>query len=392
MYRRTVVSIALVCQMLTGCRASHDSSGVVRIDSAGVEIVVSSGVDFDVGWSVRREFALGGAESGPESFDIVTPSTVGIDTARHLFVLDLRARRVVVFSQVGQFVRELGREGEGPGELTFPGSMVVTPDGTVSVFDAGKGRLVRFGPDGAVLRELDFPFYGWPGQARHMSSTAGGMLVASSVAPDDDNTVRNALQLIGERDTIVVAYQTFPRPDMVRYPTCGGGFSMARIFEVELSWSVSGEVVVVNRTPAYEFEEYREGVLIRRVRRDVALRAATEAMAVAELGEGLRVNFGQGVCVISPVELVNGRGFAPDLPWIDDLTRSPDGEVWVKRRGVGVDGTGPLDVFSPSGAYLGSMPSGTPFPILFLDDDRFVAAERDEFDITRVVVYRLDRG
>ena len=50
-----------------------------------------------------------------------------------------------------------------------------------------------------------------------------------------------------------------------------------------------------------------------------------------------------------------------------------------------------IDVFDESGAYRGTLPAGTPFPILFLDRDRFGAVETDATDISRLVVYRVIR-
>jgi hypothetical protein len=90
--------------------------------------------------------------------------------------------------------------------------------------------------------------------------------------------------------------------------------------------------------------------------------------------------------------MVEGRGFAPTVPWVQDVTLTPTGQTWVRRKEVGPSLAGPVDVFDSSGAYLGTLPPGTSFPLLFLSEDRFAAAETDDVDVTRLVVYQLHYG
>lgn len=75
---------------------------------------------------------------------------------------------------------------------------------------------------------------------------------------------------------------------------------------------------------------------------------------------------------------------------LDALRFAPDGLLWVVRGHV--DGEEPaIDVFDPAGSYVGTLPPGSPVPLLFLPDGRLVAEETDELDVDRLVVYRLDR-
>lgn len=384
--------ILLMGMGLGGCAESQREPGVTRTDSAGVEVVESPGTDVTLAWGLERLFSLGGEAEGPESFDVVTPESVGVDPSGRLLVLDMRARRVVVFDADGTFLKEYGREGEGPGEMSNPASLAVAPDGSVSIFDYGRGGLVRFGPDGEPLSPVPFAFYPWPGQPRHLAYSGDALLVASQVfEPVETATFRYALQRVSEMDTTLIADRTFSSPERTMYPECGGGINLPRLFEMGITWAADGTSVWVNRDPSYEIEQYEGGTLKRRIRRDLSVREATDAMALEELGEGFRINFGRGACTIPARVMVDRRGFAPELPWLARATAAPGGSLWVLRREVGQD-AGPIDVFDPSGAYLGTMPSGTPFPIVFLGTDRFGVAETDAFDVTRLVVYRLNRS
>jgi hypothetical protein len=58
---------------------------------------------------------------------------------------------------------------------------------------------------------------------------------------------------------------------------------------------------------------------------------------------------------------------------------------------LGEDAPGVIDIFDASGAYQGTLPGGTPFPLVFLDEDRFGGAEKDATDLVRLVVFRVRR-
>jgi hypothetical protein len=120
---------------------------------------------------------------------------------------------------------------------------------------------------------------------------------------------------------------------------------------------------------------------------------ATEALALEELGEGFTISGGgEGPCLIPAREAVEGRGYAPFVPWIHKVSLSPGGEAWVQRRNPDRLTESVIDVFDRSGTYIGTLPESAPVPLFFLDESHIAAAETDELDVTRLVVYEVDRG
>lgn len=386
----TVLLWATLLSVACGPRNGPDF--VVRSDSAGIEVVLSGGVDRPLGWQIDSLFSLGGEEDGPETFFALTAAYVASDALGRIYVLDYGARRVVVFSKDGDFIRQLGREGRGPGELSGPSSISVSRSGEVAVFDYGKMALVRFAADGTPVPEVPFGLRPRPTPQRHTAFFDGGLWVSSDAGASSDEEMAVGLYAIQDEDTTLVVSASFPAPVGGRYESCGIGLRIPRLFDLELPWAATRSQMVVAPGPRYELELYSGTRLVRRFGRDVPVREATRELAIEELGDGFTIRVGGGPCTIAAEEMVAKRGFAPLVPWIQLVTLSPGGDTWVRRRRVGPDPAGPVDVFDASGAYVGSLPEGSPVPLVFLDDTRFAAAVTDELGVTRLVVYRLTRA
>jgi hypothetical protein len=165
-------------------------------------------------------FAIGRAEGADhEMFGEVT--AVAFDGQDNLYVLDRQNARVMVYDRTGRFLRQIGKRGQGPGELSMPLQMAVAPDGTVAVVDLGNANFSYFAPDGAFLRStrLDewMPSFGSP-LAWH---PRGGVL----------GTFRGRLPEPGAG-----SLRTEQSTPLVFHPAEGG--AAQRVFAVPQTWTV----------------------------------------------------------------------------------------------------------------------------------------------------------
>lgn len=87
----------------------------------------------------------------PESFmkNVVSPH-YGPDA--NYYLLDMNGSQVTIFSSDGQYLRSIGRPGDGPGELRYPTHLSFN-GGTINVGQTHPLRLTRFGLDG-VLKDV----------------------------------------------------------------------------------------------------------------------------------------------------------------------------------------------------------------------------------------------
>ena len=69
-----------------------------------------------------------------------------------MYAYDAHGPVLRVYSPDGTWLRDIGREGEGPGEYKRPDSgLAILPDGRVAMRDPGNGRIIFYSPDGEYL-------------------------------------------------------------------------------------------------------------------------------------------------------------------------------------------------------------------------------------------------
>jgi DNA-binding beta-propeller fold protein YncE len=93
--------------------------------------------------------------SGPDLFD--QPTDVVVSPAGDIFVTDShrngKNNRVVRFTADGKFVKEWGKKGSGPGELSEPHTIAIDSRGRLLVGDRENNRIQIFDQDGRYLAE-----------------------------------------------------------------------------------------------------------------------------------------------------------------------------------------------------------------------------------------------
>jgi len=228
-----------------------------------------------------------------------------------------------------------------------------------------------------------------------INQAKGGGLSTSSRCPLRGNKVTQdyGLNLIlKEGGYVSLASYRGPPPVDVDLG-CAHVAGLPRVFQPAMHGAaLSSGRLVVSRSPGYRLELLdASGRLVGLVRRVIAPQPASARLAARELGNESQTFPGDGgrPCEVSVKKVVEARGFADVVPAVRGIVATPDGGWWVER------GVGPsdrrYDVFSPEGAYVGTLSKVTPRPALFLDDDVFVAIQRDDLDRVLLRAYRIKR-
>ncbi len=101
-----------------------------------------------------RELWRAGGEDDDVFFGTIGSVRRGPDG--NIYLLDSQLSHVEVFGDDGTHLATLGREGEGPGEVTGPAGMFLHDDGRVSLLKSFPGKVVTINADGTPAGELKY--------------------------------------------------------------------------------------------------------------------------------------------------------------------------------------------------------------------------------------------
>lgn len=94
-------------------------------------------------------------EADPELPLLGTPTQSVVDGKGHLLVLDAQMAQVLEISPTGEFLRTLGRAGQGPGEMERPNTLFLVGDDRLGLVQIFPGRIVLLTRDGRPAGSVD---------------------------------------------------------------------------------------------------------------------------------------------------------------------------------------------------------------------------------------------
>ena len=334
---------------------------------------------------------------------------VAFDAQDNLYVLDRGNARVLVFDRNGRFVRQIGKKGGGPGELTSPSSLAVTVSGEVVVSDNGRRAFSVFSRDGRFLRSVAHDGrYGISGLGL-AAHPRGGVVTVAQPLPIGGGTPANSVlwyPLTANAQTAKLLEVADEPAEAAEVPA---GRATARVisnrkpaFAPTMRWELlpTGGVVAASKAEYSVLVTNPRGTVTRVLERPLRPRAVTERDREAELARrreatagGANVTvMGGGSLESLPPEVravvqqaISGAEFARVVPVIQDLSVDRAGRIWVQRAGSVAGTPGPVDILSPDGRYLGTLPA-QPIPNAFSASGRAAFIVKDDLGVEKVIV------
>lgn len=401
----TFSAALLAAALLSGDAAAQDR--VVRLPEG----------DRVLAGTPAQVFSIGRADGAAhEAFGIV--SGVAFDAQDNLYVLDRQSVRVLVYDRNGRFLRQIGSEGQGPGELMVPLALTIGGDGTVIISDLGRRGYSLFRPDGTFLRNVIVEDY-MPGFSGGIGWHPRGGVVATyrqPMAPGSGTTTQNVLPLLfqplagGEPTRLY----NIPQALRVEQQSNGSGQVQMRVSPPPIFSPAVLFGVIPNGQMALSFTSGytvrildASGATVRYLQRPMRTRLTTEAdrergreiqrEAMESGRNAIRVQIGGGGRARPEPSrqererMMGALQFADTIPALRGLRVAPSGKLWIERTGPVVGEPGPIDLVTPEGQYLGTI-TGTALPDALSRSGLAAYIVRDEDDVERVVVRRLPEG
>lgn len=390
------LSVLLLAACATGDAATALNTATIDTLPNGVVQVTNPGPTMwadTTGWQLVEELVIAPEEGSPGEIGDI--GGLAADDAGHVFVMQRSPVTIKMYGPDGEWIRDIGREGSGPGE--FQNGMLAVHGDTVIVQDPNNSRMTLLRTDGSFVAAH-------PSQCCFFWSTfpifEGGLAAIIGPPPPSDSAQRSAAYYLTRMDgtvadTIIVAFgePEAGRTWMVTMKR-GNNTSMMGMNiplqpqetfaffrdPVEVGGTTSSYRLVVRRLGGDTLRTFTAPagtVQITPAQRDSIFAAQMERM-----DEGWRTAF---------AEVAKASDIPTTWPAWSDVATDQTGHVWVGRPGAkGAVTT--LDVFTRDGVLLGSV--NAPHPRI-LDGvwtrDRVYVRDESDDGLPVVRVYRIQR-
>ncbi len=384
--------------LLVACGDTGDGSATGAAGTLdGPDVIVNA---------VTEEVFTVGSVTGNDWDAFGSVRSVHFDAQANLHIFDSQADHILVVGQDGSLVRTVGGQGEGPGEFEDVITAIVGRDGSYTVLGFTQIDLLQ--PDGEFVRRIT------------LNPMTTGLVMADLALPDgrlvghfrrlgdDDEQSEEGgrpihiFPLDGTEPELLYTAWELPEEDESSVSESASSgmvmrMSAGRAFEPLLDF----DVLTDGRLALIDSIGYRvkliglDGSVTGTIERPIAPLPVDDAIMEAErerfredqaavLESGTRNN------IRIEREGVEERTFADEVPVLYRLKVDWEDRIWLERRGPTGDDDGPIDIVTPDGDYIGTLPpDGLRTPDAFGPDGLLAYIERDEMDVPTVRVVRL---
>lgn len=421
--RRIVIELltTAIALLLVGCRgeASGDSWHGSTSDSAGI-VVVSNPAEGTWreggGWRLEEDLSVGARDGDPEYlFGQIAGICVG--SSGRIYVVDLSAGSIRVYSPDGSFINAFGRTGSGPGELGASlGPCLTQPGDTLAIPDLQNFRVNRYSADGTPVG--DWRFDVGQGIPLRWDISAAGKIATQlrfGILDLSPNEIPDAIVWWTGEESPGDTLLRFPARAVVPLPS---GRRQYTLLASETLWDLApdgGVAVAESSDEGYRLIEYDSlGNALRVISRPAPPHEVTETDRRI-LREAVETVFSARV-----IEAVMGEiHFAERFPVFFQLRHGPRGSLWVQQVRVpstlSADeqteadfrpedpevflanprlrlGSPDWDVFDDQGRFLGVVTMPRRFEPIEFTGDAIYGIWRDEMDVEYVRRLRIMIG
>ncbi len=331
--------------------------GTIATEGELTTVVNESGSVWGGVGTLVEEASIGTAEGDDEYMLGLVRAVAASDDG--IYVLDSSTKTVRSYTYAGEYVGDVGRRGEGPGEYTQPMGLAIAPDGRLFVHDAGRRRVSIYSSHGVFLDSYFLPYDGLAQLVVSRASVVYGPILVDPAEP----YARMARGMLAHGPDGAVGSPIVPRRVELEVPHFSGGRGMAVPHAPAFVWAMDAWLNVISGVGrTYSFEIARADgsrTVVRSYHDPVPVTADERDALIDETTEFMRRRYGESWAWDGPEIPSVKPAFVRFMP-------TQSGEIWVVRPGPSdrverADGTvrwrdtHNIDVFDPGGRLLGKV-------------------------------------
>lgn len=186
-----------------------------------------------------------------------TLTFLAVDDEENIYVSDSKAGHILVFDKQGEFLRKIGKRGQGPGEMLYPFEILILAQKELMVNDTRQAKVHFFTLGGEYIRQMTtskMPAFRRP-KADSRGNIIGGYVITGEPIKSVLKKFDSELQPKFELASIV----TITQPPVIEY------FEMRRT--TSLVWNVSkDDEIIWGDIKKYEIHVHNpEGECVKKI-------------------------------------------------------------------------------------------------------------------------------
>ncbi len=378
----------------------RDSAGVTIVDNTLESIWTASDR-----WTLEEEVRIGAVEGDPD-YQFGAIGFIAVDSRDRMFVMDVMAQHIKVYSDDGRYEQTIGGPGAGPGELGQSAiQLFMGPGDTLVVPDMANQRVNRYAPDGTSMGSFRLEIE--KGLPMAINATRSGV-IAEQVRPLalPDQPVRDtmdAIVKIASDGTVLDTLKKFPSGGTINL---GGATPELNFFAAEPVWQLMEDMrLCFGVNDDYSIEVYSPNGALEQIIRKPFTRtpvAEGDQEIMTEAMVDLWTDAGVPPQAIPQLrQIIN---FAEFYPAFAAIQRGPGGTMWVQHiqspstlsqeeleafNFIEDIGAKDWDVFDAEGRFLGVVTMPPRFSPRSIVGNKIYGVFRDEIDVQYAVRMRI---
>lgn len=296
-----------------------------------------------------------------------------IDDAGNIYILDKKAANIKIFNKGGNFLKIIGRRGQGPGEFVRPENVALSLNNELYVYDSRRSIIQVIDTDGKFIKQMPIqtPWFDGP------KFLSDGELVASLGVVGKN--IKFNLNKFNTNMEPILTYASIPmlKPPIVNI--------FVLFFNADLKWDVgSGSEIIWGAitTPEYElFIHDKDGKYIKKITKQYS----PVKLTTKEYKKLMKKWYGK-VPSFKQFDLIIPKNYPPFQGFILD----EEGRIFVHRF-VEVEKSKNhyFDVFDEEGKYITKITLDEKFLFGTFKNKKLFAIEEDEDGYQYVKRYKV---